>query len=368
VGVTEPARTRKDLLFNKSKGVKSIDQPVNDIIYFIFYFIGTHVMARPQRIIYSDAWYHVMNRGAGRHKIYTDRVDREIFLQTLGEACHQFKIEIHAYCLMENHYHLLIKTPQANLSRAMRHINGVYTQRYNRLKKIDGPLFRGRYKAILVDADAYLLHLSKYIHLNPISARMVDNLEQYEWSSYPAYIDNVKSPIWLVREDIYGQFTANEQKAEHYKCFMANEDLNKKLIKFYSQQSGSPVLGDDEFVNSLALLKPSRETPRHSQVYGRPSISAVISEVAMVFGQDFGTLITVKKGRVKSNIPRKMAMYIARKYGDYRFQELAEAFGLKHYGGASYAVYAFTQELQKDPELEIMVNRVIGKLGIAIKD
>lgn len=141
-------------------------------------------MSRPQRIIYENAYYHIMNRGAGRRKIFNERVDREIFLQTLGEACQQFCIEVHAYCLMGNHYHLLIKTPQANLSRAMRHINGVYTQRYNRMNKTDSALFRGRYKAILVDSDAYLLHLSKYIHLNPLSARMVDSLEQYEWSSY----------------------------------------------------------------------------------------------------------------------------------------------------------------------------------------
>ena len=93
--------------------------------------LGIIVMSRAQRIIYSNAYYHVMNRGAGRQKIFKDRVDLEIFLQTLAEACHQFCIEVHAYCLMGNHYHLLIKTPLANLSRAMRHINGVYTQRFN---------------------------------------------------------------------------------------------------------------------------------------------------------------------------------------------------------------------------------------------
>ena len=134
-------------------------------------------MSRPQRILYENAYYHVMNRGAGRCQIFHGREDREIFLQTLGEACHQFRVEIHAYCLMGNHYHLLIKTPQANLSRAMQHINGVYTQRYNRLNKTDGSLFRGRYKAILVDSDAYLLHLSKYIHLNPLSARKTNGVK-----------------------------------------------------------------------------------------------------------------------------------------------------------------------------------------------
>ena len=301
-------------------------------------------MSRPQRIIYENASYHVMNRGAGRQKIFKDRIDREIFLQTLGEACHQFCIEVQAYCLMDNHYHLLIKTPQANLSRVMRHINGVYTQRYNRSNKTEGALFRGRYKAILVDSDSYLLHLSKYIHLNPLTARMVECLEHYEWSSYLAYIDKTKSPPWLMRDEVYGQLTGTEHKAEHYRSFIGNEDLDIKLIKFYNQQSALPVLGDDIFINSLTLVKPSSEVPRHLQAYSRPTISAVISEVALFFGEEANSLITMKKGRVKSNTPRKMAIYIARKYGDYRLQELADAFGLYHYGGVSYAVLAFEKK------------------------
>ena len=95
-----------------------------------------------------------------------------------------FKVETHAYCLMDNHYHLLLRTPQGNLSRAMRHLNGVYTQRYNRIQKTDGPLYRGRYKAILIDVDAYLLNVSRYIHRNPIEACIVRRAERYPWSSY----------------------------------------------------------------------------------------------------------------------------------------------------------------------------------------
>lgn len=321
-------------------------------------------MSRPQRIIQENAYYHVMNRGAGRRKIFNNRIDREIFLKTVEEACHQFCIEIHAYCLMDNHYHLLIKTPWANLSRAMRHINGVYTQRYNRSNKTDGSLFRGRYKAILVDSDAYLLYLSKYIHLNPLAARIVENLEEYEWSSYAAYIAKIKAPIWLERDEVYGQLTESGRKAESYQLFMANEELEKKLIKFYSQQTLRPVLGDELFINSLKLEKPSPEIPSHSKVYRRPTIFAIISEVALHFGEDISTLTTVKKGRVKSNIPRKMAMYIARNYGDYRFQELADAFGLQHYGGASYAAYSFAQQLQKDERLNTIVGQVVKKLAV----
>lgn len=321
-------------------------------------------MSRPHRIIYPNAYYHVMNRGAGRQTIFNDRVDRETFLQTLGEACHQFCMEVHAYCLMDNHYHLLIKTPQANLSRVMRHINGVYTQRYNRSHKTDGALFRGRYKAILVDSDAYLLHLSKYIHINPLTAQMVDCLEQFEWSSYLAYVDKARTPAWLKRDEVYAQLTQLEHKAEHYQCFVGDKNLDKKLIKFYNQPSAIPILGDDIFINTLTLVKPSSEVPRHSQASLRPSISAVVSAVALEFGEDISSLLIVKKGPGAKNTPRKMAIYIARKYGDYRLQELADRFGLQHYGGISYAVHAFAQELRKDLELEQRAGSVVEKLGI----
>jgi putative transposase len=120
-----------------------------------------------------------MNRGRARQNIFHTASDFEQFLATLEEASSRFSIEVHAYCLMTNHYHLLIKTPLGNLQRAMRHIGGVYTQRYNRSHRTDGSLFRGRYKSILVDSDEYLLHLSKYIHLNPVEAQMVEHLDSY---------------------------------------------------------------------------------------------------------------------------------------------------------------------------------------------
>jgi putative transposase len=123
-------------------------------------------MPRPQRIEYENAFYHVMNRGRGRQTIFHSDEYFQAFLAALAEAQQRFGCVVHAYCLMSNHYHLLIETPNANLSRIMRHVNGVYTQRYNRLQQTDGSLFRGRYKVILVDQDAYLLQLSRYIHSN----------------------------------------------------------------------------------------------------------------------------------------------------------------------------------------------------------
>ena len=147
-----------------------------------------------------------MNRGGGRKTIFLDKSYYRAFLETLEEAHQQFHAIIHAYCLLDNHYHLLLETPDANLSRIMRHINGVYTQRYNRFKKTDGPLFRGRYKAILVDEDSYLLSLSRYIHRNPIETKkpIVKQLRNYPWSSYPAYVGQVSALPWLYKEQVYG--------------------------------------------------------------------------------------------------------------------------------------------------------------------
>jgi len=319
-------------------------------------------MSRPQRIEFDDAYYHVLNRGAGRRDIFDDDNDREQFLTTVKEAHTQFGIEIHAYCLMSNHYHLLIKTPRGNLGRAMRHINGVFTQRLNRAKDTDGPLFRGRYKAILVDSDAYLLHLSKYIHLNPLAARMVNDLEHYPWSSYSAYVDRVPSPSWLVRSEVYGQISESSNKAEHYRLFMEDIVLNEALITFYAKQRLAPVLGDELFINKLCLSDESTETPRKDRVVKRPSLTEIVAETGKAFGISVEGVLSNQKGRGRKNMPRKIAMYIGQKIGDYRLNEMASFFGLRHYGGVSSAIYSVVEALKLDEILSKKINSIINRL------
>ena len=133
-------------------------------------------MSRPLRIEYPDAWYHVMNRGRRREKIFSGIKDYTLFIGLLKESCYMWHVRIGAFCLMPNHYHILIQTPEGNISRCMRHINGVYTQRFNRIHGCDGPLFRGRYKSILVEAETYLLELLRYIHRNPLKAGLAESL------------------------------------------------------------------------------------------------------------------------------------------------------------------------------------------------
>ena len=321
-------------------------------------------MSRPQRIEYENAYYHVMNRGAGREAIFHDDVDRKNFLSVIDEAHRRFGLEIHAYCLMDNHYHLLIKTPRANLSRIMRHINGVYTQRYNRIRKTDGALFRGRYKAILVDSDAYLLHLSKYIHLNPMSANLVEALEEYRWSSYCAYIGESTAPGWLYQSEVYGQLANAPDKAEAYRLFMKNKEISKELLEFYSKQRLVPVLGDEVFINKLQLSDLAEETPRQDRVNQRPSITKILTEVADAFDVSVNALLALKKGRGLQNTPRKVAMYVAQKYGDYRLKEIAEVFGLAHYGGVSSAIYSISETMKVDGALLKNINSIINRFDL----
>jgi putative transposase len=320
-------------------------------------------MSRPQRIEFPNAYYHVMNRGAGSRKIFNNNQEYELFLNVLSEAHIQYNIEIFSYCLMSNHYHLLIKTPHGNLARAMRHINGIYTQRYNRLNVTDGPLFRGRYKSILIDSDSYLLHLSKYIHLNPLEAKMVDDLCNYKWSSYKAYIGNCDAPSWLFQSEIYGQLTTSGNKKELYQLFMENIKLNNKIINFFDKERTPPIFGGEEFISSVNTLNQSEEIAREDKLFKRPSLEKVIEETAREFSQSKESVIHTQKGRGRKNIPKIIAMYIAKKIYDYRLKEIAEVFGLAHYGAVASAISKLTAQLSEYPELGLKLNTIIKRLA-----
>jgi hypothetical protein len=151
---------------------------------------------------------------------------------------------------MGNHYHLLVETPLANLSRAMRHLNGVYTQRYNREVKSDGPLFRGRYKAILVDVDAYLLNVCRYIHRNPIEAGLVRKAEKYPWSSYRAYIGKIRSPSWLNTQQTLSMIGVRNQVLR-YKAFVET-GVDEATEQFYGKKKQAPIFGTESFIEHIS--------------------------------------------------------------------------------------------------------------------
>lgn len=170
-------------------------------------------MSRPLRIEFAGALYHITSRGNARQDIYADDADRERFLAVLAEACEQYRWRCHAYCLMSNHYHLLVETLEATLSAGMKSVNGIYTQSYNCRHSRVGHLFQGRFKAILVERESYLLELARYIVLNPVRARMVRDASEWPWSSYRATAGLCPPPAFLSPGLLLGFFGAHHDSA-----------------------------------------------------------------------------------------------------------------------------------------------------------
>ena len=175
------------------------------------------IMARPLRLEFAGALYHVTSRGDRREAIYEDDADRHMFLSLLDQVCEAHNLLCHAYCLMGNHYHILIETPDANLSKGMRQLNGMYTQKFNHKHGRVGHVFQGRYQAILVEKQAYLLELARYIVLNPVRAGMVRTAKDWPWSSYRATVGQSASPSCLTTDWLLAAFGA--RKAEAIECY-----------------------------------------------------------------------------------------------------------------------------------------------------
>ena len=208
-------------------------------------------MARPLRLELAGALYHVTSRGDGREDIYRSDDDRLAWLDTLAQVCARFNWVCHAYCQMDNHYHLVIETPEANLSKGMRHLNGVYTQRYNRSHQRVGHVFQGRFKAILVEKDSYLLELARYVVLNPLREKVVRQLNHWPWSSYLATCGQVAAPDWLQTDFILSQFS--KQRARAIAKYITFVQEGKGLPSVWEQLQGQIYLGSTAFVEKMQV-------------------------------------------------------------------------------------------------------------------
>jgi putative transposase len=206
-------------------------------------------MARPLRIEFPGGLYHVTSRGDRREEIYLDDADRTHWLALFGHVCKRFNWVCHAYCLMDNHYHIVVETAEGNLSRGMRQLNGVYTQTFNRAHNRVGHVYQGRYKAILVEKESYLLELTRYVVLNPVRAGRVNNVDQWPWSSYSAMIGRSSRPEWLQTDWILGQFGKQRKRAvAAYKDFVR---ARVGLPSVWNDLRGQIYLGKEEFVKTM---------------------------------------------------------------------------------------------------------------------
>ncbi len=309
-------------------------------------------MARQLRLEYPDAYYHVINRGAGRKRIFHDKEFYGIFLTLLEEIKENFGIEIHAYCLMSNHYHLLLQTPRGNLSRAMRHLNGVYTQRHNRLLKKDGSLFRGRFKAILIDAENYLLHVSRYIHLNPVDANLIENPENYPWSSF-RYYGAEKKPNWLTSEEILNRFNVKNKK-NAYSTFVS-EGVDEKTHKIYNSSKMALIFGEEFFCNKIKTnlkINPHQEIPDSKKLTKQQiSKEEVVKEIAQYYKC---REVDVLSG--KNKLTKKVAVYFCKQFTNDTQHEIGKYFFGMSYSGVSQICKRIKVEFKSDKQLKKEIN------------
>lgn len=265
-------------------------------------------MSRPIRIEFPDALYHVTARGDRREDIFEDDQDRREFLLILEKVVTQFNWTCYAWCLMDNHYHLLIQTPDGNLSKGMRQLNGVFTQASNRRHLRVGHLFQGRFKAILVDSDAYLLELARYVVLNPVRAGMVKIPADWAWSSYRASMGLEPSPPWLATDGLLACFAKRRSLAQQRYAQFVLEGV--KSASPWADIKAQVFLGDDQFVNRMqALIQSGKDDVQIPLAQRRPKPPP---------------LAEIEK-RAKD---RDAAIIAAYATGGYSYQQLADYFGL----------------------------------------
>ena len=279
-------------------------------------------MSRPLRIEFEGAVYHITSRGNARQTIFLDDEDREQFLSVLACVVERFKWLCHAYCLMDNHYHLLIETPEANLSGGMRQLNGVYTQYFNRKHARVGHLFQGRYKSIVVDKDSYLLELCRYVVLNPVRAGVRKSAAQWKWSSYRATSGMGRAGAHLTVDWVLSQFGRDKRRAgDRYRKFVA---AGAKQDSPWDELKGQVFLGTADFVSRLGELVKDKETikevPRAQRYATRPSLEKLLPRNMPARGS-----------------ARDEAVYEAHVAYGYRLREIAEHLGV-HYSTISRSV------------------------------
>ncbi|MGL1931532.1 MAG: transposase [Desulfotalea sp.] len=320
-------------------------------------------MSRPLRIEYNDAWYHVMNRGRRSEDIFFTDQDYIDFIKVLKEASALWNLRISAYCLMPNHYHLLVQTPDSNISRCMRHINGVYTQRFNREHDKEGQLFRGRYKAILIDADNYLLEVMRYIHRNPLKARLVNALGDYRWSSHRGYLSRSKKWAWLEKDSIL--FQLNEVKVKQQAAYFdfVSMDEPQNIGDFYSLKNVPSILGCSFFKNHIRE-KFSNQTNTieipESKILALDAEN-VTSYVCEYYNISRDVLFTSRRG--STNHIRDFAIYLVRQLCCLTLPEIGKVFKINNYSTVSSAIQRVKRRTSVDKNQQKELDHIVEEIS-----
>jgi REP element-mobilizing transposase RayT len=317
-------------------------------------------MARQLRVEFENAFYHVTSRGNQRDKIFYDAADRERFLEILSRTKERYGFLLHAYALMDNHYHLLMETPKANLSQIMQNINTSYTVYVNRKYQRSGHLLQGRFKGIIVDKDRYLIALSRYIHLNPVRAKLVERPADYPWTSYKAFLDQKAEDSLVDTGDTLSYFSKHRKRAVRaYREFVEAAE-GKEENPFAAMEAGL-LLGKGPFkakvLRRIEKMKVDEEIPQARRLRKRVSVDAVIKACQLFYGRNRKALVE----RVRGNEGRQVAIYLAKILSGEKGKEIGRHFGIKG-PAVSDAIKRIEGRLEKESQLRERIEFLRGRI------
>ena len=293
----------------------------------------------------------MMNRGRRRESIFNEKSDYVSFLQLIKDSSVMFSVHIAGYCLIRNHYHIFLQTPNANLSRIMRHIDGVYTQQFNRKYHHDGPLFRGRYKSILIEDDNHLLEILRYVHRNPLKAGLEKKLGEYPWDSYLGYLSDSPDWDWLYRGFVLSMLSNFKAEARRqYIDFMAKESC-KEVQALFTAKKHPVIYGSDGFKEKIKKLfsKPEVESEIPESKVLVYNTEQIVGSVCKYYEIGKEELFITRRGF--TNEARNMAVFLIRRLRGETLLNIAKYFKIKKYSSVSSIATRFQQLLDGDKVL-----------------
>lgn len=298
-------------------------------------------MARQLRIEYPGAFYHIIQRGNEKRDIFLSNQDREKFYEYIKEIHSRYAVKIHTYCLMNNHYHLILETKEANLTKTMHSLNTSYPVYFNTKREKTGHLFQGRYKAILVEADGYLHHLSRYIHLNPVRINLVKDPMDYPHSSYKYFVSDVAPPDWLETSFILAMFDKNIKTAKSIYNRFVVESIGKEQPIIKDNITAGFLLGSQSFIKEIKEKfiqdKIDKEIPVINKLKNRPTCNDIRDIVEKMIGDE--------------KLSRNISIYLIRKYTSHSLKEIAMLYNMSD-AGVSALYNRFEKKRIEDKEID----------------
>jgi len=316
-------------------------------------------MSRPLRISFDNAVYHITARGNRKEKIFYSDDDRRVFLQRMDQTFLKYSFLCYAYCLMDNHYHLLIKTSLGNISQGMHYLQASYANYFAAKYKTNGPLFQGRYKSLLVDEDNYALTLSTYIHLNPLRAGLTKNLDEHTWSSLLDYLGKREKELkkldtQFILTRLHNNLTRARPIYKRYLLENLSTDFPGKDIY------RGIALGKESFIKKIESKikdigeKREIQTTKYQDSY---SPEEIILKVSQAFNLTKGEVLKKQRG----NLYRQITLYLVKRYSSLSLNEIGKIFDMD-YTAVSQATRRFEDKIRKDNKIRIMVNSVLELL------